>query len=59
MFKQFLENAEGNQGYLLSSLAIFLIFFILVGIFVLSMKKDDIKYMSELPLKDEDDERGN
>jgi cbb3-type cytochrome oxidase subunit 3 len=59
MFKQFLENAEGNQGYLLSSLAIFLIFFILVGVFVLTMKKDDINYMSQLPLKDEDDERGS
>jgi cbb3-type cytochrome oxidase subunit 3 len=59
MFKQFLENAEGNQGYLLSSLAIFLIFFILVGVFLLTMKKDDINYMSQLPLKDEDDERGS
>ncbi|MCX2480074.1 hypothetical protein OQY15_13320 [Pedobacter sp. MC2016-15] len=59
MFKQFLENAEGNQGYLLSSLAIFLIFFILVGIFVLTMKKDEIQYLSELPLNDEDDERGS
>jgi len=59
MFKQFLENAEGNQGYLLSSLAIFLIFFILVGIFVLTMKKDEIKYMSDLPLNDKDDERGS
>jgi cbb3-type cytochrome oxidase subunit 3 len=59
MFKQFLENAEGNQGYLLSSLAIFLLFFILVGVFVLTMKKEEIKYMSELPLKEEEDERGS
>jgi len=59
MFKQFLENAEGNQGYLLSSLAIFLVFFILVGVFVLTMKKEEIKYMSELPLNDKNDERGS
>jgi hypothetical protein len=59
MFKQFLENAEGNQGYLLSSLSIFLLFFILVGIFVLTMKKDEIKYMSELPIKEDNDERGS
>jgi len=59
MFKQFLENAEGNQGYLLSSLAIFLVFFLLVGVFVLTMKKEEIKYMSELPLNDENDERGS
>jgi hypothetical protein len=59
MFKQFLENAEGNQGYLLSSLAIFLLFFILVGVFVLTMKKDEITYMSELPIKEDNDERGS
>jgi cbb3-type cytochrome oxidase subunit 3 len=59
MFKQFLENAEGNQGYLLSSFGIFLLFFILVGVYVLTMKKDEIEYMSALPLKDEEDERGS
>ena len=59
MFKQFLENADGNQGYLLSSLGIFLLFFILVGIYVVTMRKDEIKYMSELPIKEENDERGS
>lgn len=59
MFKQFLENVEGNQGYLLSSFGIFLLFFILVGVYVLTMKKDEIEYMSALPLKDEEDERGS
>jgi cbb3-type cytochrome oxidase subunit 3 len=59
MFKQFLDQVDGNQGYLLSSFAIFLLFFILVGVLLLRMKKDEIKYMSELPLKEEDDERGS
>lgn len=59
MFKQFLENVDGNQGYLLSSLGIFLLFFILVGVYILTIKKEEIKYMSELPLKDNDDERGS
>lgn len=59
MFKQFLENADGNQGYLLSSLGIFLLFFILVGVFVVTMKKEEIKYMSELPIKEDEDERGS
>lgn len=59
MFKQFLENAEGNQGYLLSSFGIFLLFFILVGVFVVTMKKEEITYMSELPLKEDEDERGS
>ena len=59
MFKQFLENAEGNQGYLLSSFGIFLLFFILVGVYVLTVKKEEIRYMSELPLKDDEDERAS
>jgi cbb3-type cytochrome oxidase subunit 3 len=59
MFKQFLENAEGNQGYLLSSLGIFLLFFILVGVYILTIKKEEIDYMSGLPLKDNEDERGS
>ncbi|MBB5621391.1 hypothetical protein HDE69_002452 [Pedobacter cryoconitis] len=59
MFKQFLDKVDGNQGYLLSSLGIFMLFFLLVGILLLTMKKDDIKYMSELPIKDDQDERGN
>jgi len=59
MFKQFLDQADGNQGYLLSSFGIFLLFFLLVGVLLLRMKKDEIKYMSELPLKEDDDERGS
>ena len=59
MFKQFLDKVDGNQGYLLSSFGIFLLFFILVGVLVLTMKKDEIKYMSELPLKDDQDERSS
>jgi len=59
MFKQFLDKVDGNQGYLLSSLGIFMLFFLLVGILLLTMKKDEIKYMSELPIKDDQDERSN
>lgn len=53
MFKQFLDQATGNQVYLLTSLGIFMLFFILVAILLLSMKKEEVKYMSELPLKDD------
>ena len=53
MFKQFLNQVDGSQVYLLSSLGIFMLFFLLVGILLLTMKKDEIKYMSELPLKDD------
>ncbi|MEQ7801441.1 hypothetical protein ABDJ41_16730 [Pedobacter sp. ASV1-7] len=53
MFKQFLDQATGNNGYLLTSLGIFMLFFIMVAILLLTMKKDEVKYMSELPLKDD------
>lgn len=53
MFKQFLDNATGVNQYLITSLALFLVFFILVAVLLLRMKKDDINYMSDLPLNDE------
>lgn len=52
MFKQFLNQVDGSQVYLITSLGIFLLFFIMVAALLLIMKKDKIKYMSELPLKD-------
>ena len=53
MFKQFLDQANGHQIYLITSLGIFMAFFIIVAVLLLVMKKDEIKYMSELPLNDE------
>ena len=53
MFKQFLDQADGHQGYLITSLGIFMVFFIMVAILLLIMKKDTINYMSNLPLEDE------
>lgn len=52
MFKQFLNQVNGSQVYLITSLGIFMVFFILVAILLITMKKDEIKYMSELPLKE-------
>lgn len=53
MFKQFLDQASGNQVYLLTSLGIFMLFFIMVAVLLFTMKKEEVKYMSELPLNDE------
>lgn len=53
MFKQFLDQASGNQVYLITSLGIFMLFFLVVAILLVTMKKDEVKYMSELPLNDE------
>ncbi len=52
MFKQFVQNIEGPQVYLLSSLAIFLVFFIVITILLFYMSKKHISYMSDLPLHD-------
>lgn len=54
MFKQFLHQTDGNQDYLITSLGIFMLFFIVVAILLIIMKKDEVKYMSELPLNDEE-----
>jgi len=53
MFKQFLNTVTGSNIYLISSLWIFLIFFILVAVMLIKMNKDHIQHMSELPLNDE------
>jgi hypothetical protein len=53
MFKQFLNTVTDSNIYLITSLWIFLIFFILVGLMLFKMNKDHIKHMSELPLNDD------
>lgn len=55
MFKQ-ITNLQGDEIYLIVSLWIFLIFFVLVGVMLFYMKKDYIKYMKEIPLDDSETE---
>jgi len=52
MFKQFTENISGNQVYLLCSLGIFLVFFIVVTVLLLRIRKPHIEHMSDMPLND-------
>ena len=52
MFKQFTEHISGNQVYLLSSLGIFLVFFIVVTVVLIRLKKQHTEYMSDMPLND-------
>jgi hypothetical protein len=52
MFKQFTANISGHQVYLLASLAIFLIFFIVVTLMMVRLHKQHIDHMSDLPLHD-------
>jgi len=52
MFKQFTEHVQGTQIYLLCSLGIFLVFFIVVALLLLRMRKSYASYMSDVPLTD-------
>ncbi|QEC79560.1 MULTISPECIES: hypothetical protein [Mucilaginibacter] len=52
MFKQFTENINANQAYLLFSLGIFFVFFIVVTIMLIRIRKPHVQYMSDLPLED-------
>ena len=52
MFKQFSSLINGNEVYLLTSLGIFVLFFIIVSIMLLRMRKDTVSYMSALPLNE-------
>jgi len=54
MFKQFLNQVDGSQVYLITSLGIFMLFFLLVAVLLIRMKKEQVKYMSELPLTEKD-----
>lgn len=53
MFRQFIDKVAGSEIYLISSLGIFLGFFIAVAVMLFLMKKDHVKYMSELPLNND------
>lgn len=52
MFKQFTENINANQAYLLFSLGIFFAFFIVVTIMLVRTRKQHIDHMRDLPLQD-------
>jgi len=55
MFEQ-LKNLAGREYYLISSLIIFLVFFILVSIYLIKLNRNHIQTMSKLPLTDNNTE---
>jgi hypothetical protein len=55
MFKQFLTQVTDSQVYLITSLGIFMLFFLLVALLLIFMKKEQIDYMSSMPLNDHED----
>lgn len=58
MFRQ-ITNLNGDEGYLMFSLIMFMVFFIVVTIALIKMNKKHIHYMSEMPIEDADKEQTN
>lgn len=50
MFKQFINDINGDQVYLITSLGIFLLFFIVVTVMLIRVRKNHADYMSDIPL---------
>ncbi len=53
MFDQ-ITNLHGHEWYLIFSLSVFMVFFIVVGVMLFYMKKDHTDLMSRIPLADND-----
>ena len=51
MIRNYLQSIEGIEIYPLISLAVFVIFFIVIFIWMIRMDKSYIKEMEELPLE--------
>lgn len=49
MWKQ-ITNLNGDEMYLIISLWIFFVFFIVVAIMLFTMRKDFVQYMKNIPL---------
>lgn len=51
MFNQ-IKDLAGGEFYLISSLIMFMLFFIVVAIYLIKLSKNHIKLMSNLPIND-------
>ena len=49
MFKQ-IKDLAGGEYYLITSLLIFMVFFILVGVYLIKLNKNYINQMSQMPI---------
>jgi hypothetical protein len=52
MFDQFVKDVSGKQMYLIFSLWVFLVFFVVVSFLLFITKKKHVDHMSALPLED-------
>jgi cytochrome c oxidase cbb3-type subunit IV len=59
MFKEVLQSIEGVEFYTIVSMIIFILFFIGMTIWLFKVDKKYLKVMSELPLKEQNNEVSN
>jgi len=52
MFEQFTKGLSGSQVYLISSMIVFVVFFVVVTVVLIRLKKQHINHMGQLPLED-------
>ncbi len=50
MFKQFISIIPGADFYMITSLLIFFVFFVIVGVYLIGMKREYVNKMEHLPL---------
>ncbi len=55
MFKQFLQHIPGADAFMIASLAVFLVFFIGVGLYLLYADRKEMDRMAALPFQSETD----
>ncbi len=51
MFNQ-IKDLAGGEIYLITSLLMFMVFFLIVGIYLLKLNKKHIEFMRELPIQE-------
>lgn len=51
MFKQFINTLPGADFYMILSMSIFILFFILVSIYLFKMNNKEVEKLKNLPLK--------
>ncbi len=53
MFKQFLNKVQGADIPMVTSLLIFFIFFLFLGIYLIMMDKKHVQHMRNLPINED------
>ncbi|REJ81149.1 MAG: CcoQ/FixQ family Cbb3-type cytochrome c oxidase assembly chaperone [Bacteroidetes bacterium] len=55
MFKNYLQSIDGIEIYPIISLVVFFLFFIIMTIYVIGLKKRDMSLLSNIPFTGEDE----